>query len=250
MSNKPAPEFFTGYAETPPELSRFLTIVIAVIFVSSFLLALVLGYGVQERGNGRFGGEVKVVGILENAPYPILRTSPSPAAPLGHTYLVAGGGKNGISLLVQKLQRRPVEVQGFALRRGTLDMIVVDSEAQAVPVEPAASVQLSERVALGRYRLAGEICDGKCYPGGMRPGTGLAHKACANLCIIGGQPAIFAIQSPLAGQNFLLLADKNGGLPPNTLFDYTALPVEMDGEVSRIGDLLVFHADWSTIRKQ
>ena len=243
------PEFFVGYADAPPALARYLIKVIFSMLAGSFLLALVIGYGVQDRSGGRYSGDARATGVLFNMPYPVLRMPPSPGHPQGHAVLVAGGGKNGAAALVEKAMGRVVDLRGFALKRGTLDMIVVDDESQ---MEPAAAPLplFGAPVSLGRFRIAGEICDGKCYPGGMRPGTGLAHKACANLCITGGQPAVFAIQTPLEGQSFLLLADKDGGLPPPVLYDHTALPVELDGEVMRAGDLLIFRADWSTITKQ
>ncbi len=243
------PEFFTGYGEVPPALSRFLVKVIVGLLASSFVLALMLGLGVQDRGDGRYSGEIRATGVLFNLPYPVLRLLPTAADPQGHTMLVAGGGKIGAGDIADKAKGRVVELRGFGLKRGTLDMIVVDEESQVQPA--AAPLPLfGAPVLIGRYLIAGEICDGKCYPGGMRPGTGLAHKACANLCIIGRQPAIFAAQSPIEGQSFLLLANKDGALPPPVLYDHTALPVEIEGEVMRAGDLLIFHADWSTLRKQ
>ncbi len=246
---KSSPEFFTGYGEVPPLLSRFLAKVIGCFLGSSFLLALVLGLGVQERGDGRYSGDIRATGVLFNLPYPVLRLLPTPDRQQGHTMLVAGEGKVGAGDFADSAMGQVVELKGFALKRGTLDMIVVDAQSPIQPV--AAPLPLfGAPVAIGRYRLVGEICDGKCYPGGMRPGTGLAHKACANLCIVGKQPAIFATQSPVEGQSFLLLANVDGSLPPPILYDHTALPVELEGEVVRVGDLLIFHADWSTIRKQ
>ena len=84
----------------------------------------------------------------------------------------------------------------------------------------------------------------------MRPGTGLAHKACANLCIAGDQPAVFSAVRPVNGASFLLLAGPDGGLPPKSLYDYVALPVELEGELVRYGDLHVFKVDWSKVVRQ
>lgn len=43
--------------------------------------------------------------------------------------------------------------------------------------------------------LTGELLDGKCYLGAMKPGDGAAHRACAMLCIRGGLPALFIADS-------------------------------------------------------
>ena len=246
----PAGDFFVGYLKTPAPLAAFAARVVIAGFASAFVLALALGYELQDRGGGRFAGDTKATGVLANMPYPVLRTPPSQAYPRGHTFLVAGGGKNGAAALVEKMRGTVVDVRGFALERGTLDMIVVDGEDQVLPVAATIPPQLAPPQSLGRYRLAGEICDGKCYPGGMRPGTGLAHKGCANLCIIGGQPAVFALQAPVEGQSFLLLANSDGALPPPVIYDLVALPVELEGEVLRVGDLLILHADWTKAKRQ
>ena len=106
----------------------------------------------------------------------------------------------------------------------------------------------SAPVSLGRWRIAGEICDGKCYAGAMRPGTGLAHKACANLCIAGGVPAVFVSSSPVEGHRYFLLADETGKPAGELLKDHVAVYVEAEGEVERLDDLAVFRIDRSTIR--
>jgi hypothetical protein len=93
---------------------------------------------------------------------------------------------------------------------------------------------------LGRWRITGEICDGKCYSGSMRPGNGLAHKACANFCILGGVPPVFVSTAPVEGSSFMLLADAAGGPLPGRLYDLVALRLQLEGELERRGDLLVF----------
>ena len=91
--------------------------------------------------------------------------------------------------------------------------------------------------------MVGEICDGKCETGAMRPGNGLAHRACAILCLAGGVPPVFVTAGPVEGSGFLLLAGADGGPIPASLRALTALRVVIDGTLERRGDLLVFRAD-------
>ncbi|MGI9432480.1 MAG: hypothetical protein ACR2PQ_09715, partial [Myxococcota bacterium] len=98
-------------------------------------------------------------------------------------------------------------------------------------------------VPLGRWRLVGEICDGKCLGGAMRPGTGLSHKACANLCVTGGVPPVFVSTGAVAGSKFFLLGDAEGGPLPDRFRDFSALLIQFEGEVERRDDLLVFKVD-------
>ncbi|MEL6236793.1 MAG: hypothetical protein AAFR46_20540, partial [Pseudomonadota bacterium] len=94
-----------------------------------------------------------------------------------------------------------------------------------------------------RWRLVGEICDGKCYAGAMRPGTGLAHKACAILCLDGGVPPVFVATDEVEGAQFMMLAGPDGGAVPDAVLQQTAILVTADGEIERRGDLLVFRID-------
>ena len=110
---------------------------------------------------------------------------------------------------------------------------------------------LAPDAALGRWKLTGEICDGKCLAGAMRPGTGLAHKACANLCLTGDVPPVFVASQPLidgmAGSEFLLVAGPDGGTMAPVLLDHVGAFIAIEGEVTRRQDLLIFHADPSTV---
>lgn len=241
-------EFFVGYAATPPATARFLIKTTAGILASAFALALVLGWGMQERGAGNYGDTLATRGVLQMVPYPVLRTAPDATHPNGRAILVAGDGKIGAAETVASAKGQLVEASGAMLKRGDLDMMIIDT-ASVKPVS-SAQPQLSAPVSLGRWRIAGEICDGKCYAGAMRPGTGLSHKACANLCIMGGQAAVLATVRPIEGASFLLLADKDGKIPPARMYDLVALPVEMEGEVFRLNDLLIFHADWQSVKTQ
>ncbi|MGE6744243.1 hypothetical protein ACQKGC_28815, partial [Allorhizobium pseudoryzae] len=88
-----------------------------------------------------------------------------------------------------------MELRGSVLRRGAIQMLVVEGRGQ--PLDASSGLDPAMHEPLGRWRIAGEICDGKCYAGAMRPGSGLAHKACANLCLIGEIPAVFVTVDPV-----------------------------------------------------
>jgi hypothetical protein len=100
---------------------------------------------------------------------------------------------------------------------------------------------------LGRWRLVGEICDGKCYAGVMRPGNGIAHLACADLCLLGGVPPVFVSTGDIDGENFFWLADADGGPLPDEFYPYVALRIGVEGEVERRDDIMIFKIDLSTV---
>ena len=83
----------------------------------------------------------------------------------------------------------------------------------------------------------------------MTPGGGLAHRACASLCLIGEVPPVFVVASPVAGASFLLLAGPDGGEAPALLNDFIARPIELEGEVERLGAMMIFRVDPKKVRQ-
>jgi hypothetical protein len=240
--------FFIGWSnQTPRRLAVFAMTIAAGLVAASSLLAVTLGAATDDPGAGGFGDEVALTGVMQASPYPILRLAPDGAHPAGHAVMLAGDGKIGVQAMAETLSGKAAEVRGLLLKRGDLDMIVVNSD-NGIQASAASPTPIATAQNLGRWRLTGEICDGKCYSGVMRPGTGLAHKACASLCVSGGVPPVFVSSGPIEGSIFLLLADRGGGPAPAAMYDLIGLPVSLEGDVDRVGDLLIFRADWSTAK--
>jgi hypothetical protein len=101
----------------------------------------------------------------------------------------------------------------------------------------------------GRARLAGQIMDSKCFFGVMRPGRGKTHKACAALCIRGGIPPSFWVRDGAGSESVLLMTDAAGGPLGEAILPLVADPVEAEGEIVRVGDLLQFRADAADYRR-
>ena len=153
-------------------------------------------------------------------------------------------GKRSVKRPGRKLFGQVVDASGFLFQRGDIDMLQVQGKgslkaAAAGEGEPPPEFTPAPPESLGRWRLIGEICDSKCHLGAMRPGNGLSHKACANLCISSGAPPIFvtADEGAVEGETFLLMADRDGGPLPDRFRDYVAVLVELEGEVERLDDL-------------
>jgi hypothetical protein len=236
--------FFIGWSwRSALPLGWFLAGVVLVMAVGLTTLGLALGSHVDDPGGGNFAGDRSVTGVLLANPYPVLVADADPAHPTGHAMLLAGGGKVGVQADAARLAGRRVRIDGLAVKRGTIEMLLV---WRLEAVEGAATPP--EVQSLGGWRLTGEICDGKCYSGVMRPGAGLAHKACANVCLLGGVPPILVTTAPVAGSQFLLLADPNGRALPDALRDHVAVLQQMNGAVSRVADLLVFRTDITAAR--
>ncbi|MCB9960380.1 MAG: hypothetical protein H6843_17420 [Rhodospirillaceae bacterium] len=242
--------FFIGWAKAPTGLRPFL------IGVGLCLVVLFGGVGFiaaatqADPGSGRGGRGETAIGVLTYDPYPLLYVTESERYPTGHTLLLSGNAKFGVQDRASALDGRLVQVSGGPVARGDLDMLRLRNGPDGLSlVEGApATPEVPEPVPLGRWRLTGEICDGQCYGGAMRPGTGLAHRACANLCLIGGVPPVFVSTQAVAGEEFLLLADAEGGPVTDAVLDHVAMLVDVEGEVERRGDLLVFRIDPASLQ--
>lgn len=246
-------DFFVGYIRGVPRGSRLLILTVTLAFI-----ALMAGAGFfisatqPDPGVGRFFFQYKsFTGILETAPYPLIRVAPDDTFPNGHTLLLAGQGKRGVQNKAADLAGQVVDVGGVLLRRGDIDMLQVGGKVPLRASIEGLSDTAREAIDLsvtdlGTWRLTGEICDGKCYTGAMRPGTGIAHKACANLCLNGGIPAVFVSTEPVEGSEFFLISDQNGNTIDAALQRFVAARIQIDGQIERRGDLLVFKVDLDT----
>lgn len=248
VRGQPDAPFFIGWGKKiAPPLLRFLAVVTAGFLLASAGFALATRLSFTDPGDGHRAGATGregVVGRLEYKPYPVLRLPAKDGEP-AQTLMLSGQGKRGAPGTDALEDGAMVNVRGGIVERGDIRMI----EAGRIEAADAPSFDAAEPVPLGRWRLTGEICDGKCWTGVMRPGRGLAHKACANLCVFGGAPAVFVATDEVAGSEFFLLADAAGEpLDQETLSRFMALMIEAEGAVERLDNLNVFRMDVETVR--
>ena len=211
----------------------FLGPVVGAVAIGCGALALALAVGTGDPGGGDVLGEMRIEGTLIADPYPMIVTDADQ-----HTVLLSGGGKRGVQAEARPLDGKRVRAFGAHARRGDRDMLLV-YELAAAPGEAIAQV----REDLGTWRLTGEICDGKCVLGVMRPGNTVAHKACANVCLIGGVPPVFVATTPVHGTRYLLMGGPDNRELPDAFRDNTGVIRRMDGTLERIGDAIVFRTD-------
>ena len=250
--SKLAPDpFFIGWQKTVPSgLRRFLLAVVLVVLSAAAALGVLLSAAVDDPGGGEAfwdAGPQTLRGVVTVTPYPTLHLPPDAAHPAGRAILLSGIGKTGVEA-DPALEGRLVEARGAMLKRGTQDQMQVEPPG-LVPVDGAEAASPPAVTPLGRWRITGEICDGKCWNGAMRPGTGITHRACASLCLIGGIPPVFVSTRPVAGSDILLLGGPDGGPMPPALLDHVGLRVTLEGRVERRGSLTVFLADPASLRR-
>lgn len=246
----PQGPFFVGYLPIPKPL-RMVLVPVAVCAVTFFAaFAFAVGGTQDSPGDGRLRfdlGRQTVTGVLELQPYPVIHvTEGSENVDVGETLMMSGAGKFGVIEQAGEIGPSGATVTGIILNRGSIRMLQIPNRNRDIA---AAEVDATapEAIDLGRWRLAGEICDGKCLSGAMRPGRGLAHKACAELCILGGVPPVFVSTQPVEGHEFLMIGSADGGPISDALLDRTGVYIAIEGRVEERGGLAVFLADETTI---
>lgn len=247
MSDKP---FFIGFLPAPAGLRGFLIGAAALLVAIMAAAGFALGTAQDDPGEGTFRfdyGRQTVKGVVELVPYPLIHvTEGNDNIQPGETFFMSAGGKAGVGDRAAPFDGKVVQVSGVMLERGDLYMLQLRGGRNGLRgAEGSGSVPEVED--LGRWRLAGEICDGKCLSGAMRPGRGLAHKACANLCLLGDVPPVFVSSQPVEGSEFLLITGPDGTKLPEEAYDYVAQYVSVEGQIRRHGDLLVFAIDPATL---
>jgi hypothetical protein len=182
-------EFYIGYE---PDMPNGLARRIRITAIATLILGAAVA-GMLVIAQGRFAsasfeyGRVRVFdGRLVEYPYPALLGS-GEVDPT--SYWLVGLGKHGVSQLTADRDGRLVRVRGSLIERDGDRMIEVRSleviaDRAAQPLAPLRS--------LGPVALNGEIVDGKCHLGVMKPGEGPTHRDCAVRCLLGRITPLFA----------------------------------------------------------
>jgi len=238
--------FYVGYLPLPSPHKRFVAGLVSLLVVG------MIGMGALIASTQRSPGKTAVVsvemgtwsGTVYNEPYPMMIHDD------GSIHLLMGMGKFSVADTAAEFEGLRCEVDGWALDRSNrraiqLDMSdtalrAVSGKVQPKPIESAAS---------GSIELIGEIVDGKCFLGMMKPGDGKTHKACATLCIEGGLPPMFASASQSeSGQLPLVLVDGSTELPSGVL-ELVGEPVQITGQLSMFGTLPILRMNTGSVQR-
>ncbi len=243
-------DFFVGYLNQVPSRLRRFAIVAGLFWIAALaVLSFVLVTPTLDPGHGQYldlADGTTFTGVVEARPYPVLRI-PATAQKPAHRMMLAGEGKQGLQDWANRMEGQSVTLSGAVLKRGDLDMLLVADPPLANP-DARTSTAATMPIPRGRWRLEGEICDGKCYAGAMNPGTGLAHKACANLCLEGGLPPVFVTRLPVSGSTFFLMADAEGGPLARSILDHTGQPIELEGVIEIWDDMPVLNVSAGSLK--
>ena len=248
-TNPAEDEFFSGYSRLPKSIKRFLFRFIPLLFVGVAIFGFLVPRLHDQFNSGKFArGELQ--GFLVGEPVPHLlvpRKGKVEAGSKFSRYLLSAPNKAAVSAKVTDHAGKWVNIKGTVVHRNNLTLVATGA---AEPTEaPANAPAVPEPgIELGEFSLKGEILDGKCYPGVMKPGQGKTHRACAIRCISGGVPAVFLSQNDQGDPLYFLLADSAGKAVNKQVLDLVADPIEITGKVTQYGDFFLLKADPSTYK--
>jgi len=254
-----ADSMFIGWAPMPRIDRRFLLGALPVALATTSGASYLVASNLSDPGAGAWltGATHTVTGVLSADPYPMIRV-PDDQAPAGmRSVLIVAEGKCTSGLKLKEESGRLVKADGVLVERKGRQMLEVPlfldkwlSEAGSANIRQLSSDLVSPiEKPLGTARLRGNIMDTKCFFGVMRPGRGKTHKACASLCIRGGIPPSFWARTRDGRESVLLMTDAAGGPIGQDVLPLVADPVEAEGEIVLVGDLLQFRADVSAYKR-
>jgi hypothetical protein len=238
-------DFYVGYDTPIPRGARrlvFGSVAIAVLLASAVAIVAAAFQAPIAPAAFAYGQRDTFTGVVRVDPYPTLET------PTERLLLVAPG-KHGADEMMRLFVGRRVTLEGaLIVREGRRMIEVAPGFVREVTADGHAAPQ--EVVAdLGAVTLSGEIVDGKCFLGVMRPGEGTVHRDCARACLRGGLPALFSVRTD-DGQHRIvtLVADPHGSLAGAAAL--VGRPVSISGrlEIRQPGAELVLRTNVASIR--
>ena len=235
--------FYVGYQpKAPQSAGRLMKAVVVTLFLLSICISLLVVTSQQPFASSsfEFGTFKPYQGVLLEQPYPMLLSG-------ARQFLLVAPGKRGVAMLFRGKDTRAVSVEGSLIQRGEDSMLEIRPESiqQFASTEP-----VPEATRIGRFRFRGEIVDTKCHFGVMNPGSGKVHRDCAIRCISGGIPPGLFVRDAQGQEGTLLLADLNGNALGRNILPFAGKPVNVSGDLYRLGKLLVFRVEPGSFRKE
>ena len=240
-------EFYVGYLPMPPAQRHFIKLLIAFSLFWALTLSAVLVMSMRSPGEAvwQSGQAEQWAGILIEKPYPMLIGENDSGS-----WLVVNMGKTGAHDRLDAAFNHRVVLSGYELHRQGRRIIELELSADAIEIlaeiEPSEAPEFSSQNG-HEVELVGEIVDGKCYLGAMKPGDGFGHRACATLCLEGGLPPMFAAETESGSKLYpLLIVDDSTTLSPEIIAQ-VACRVRIKGTLSTFAGLPMLSAESSDI---
>lgn len=255
--SSPSDEFFIGWLTVPAGYARRVRRASIALLVLAPLLAILASATQRSPGAGQWEDqrEVTLEGMAYCRPYAMLRTADKQSNDAVRTFLLVESGKFGAVERLRPFDGQAVVVRGTILHRdGRWMLELVDDDSAVRPLAtPTVSVPMRllwPQQSQSQHRaVKGEIIDPKCFLGGMKPGGGKTHKACATLCISGGIPPMLYAHADDGKPVYYLLIAHDGTAVNESILPFVGDLVDLVGDVTDADGLLMLRIDPKEIER-
>lgn len=256
-------EFYIGYMPKAPKgLARFAKIFVIVLFIimggTSYFLAS--SHNHITNGTYEFGELTELTGVIRMGPVPHIRIIADADGKIGKNIMLIDFGKFGAKTSVEKMQEQigsnisefEVTIRGTLIYQDGFTLLELTEKEKALQsyekLEQASRYQLFP-TAMVTKSLIGEIVDPKCYFGSMKPAQSKPHRSCASLCISGGIPPVYVVQTPQKTAEYYIIKGLEGEDLNDQILDFVADPTRIEGMVTELGEWKVLYMDPEKIRR-
>ncbi len=240
--------FFVGYLNMPMALKKFYIPLTALLLAASMFIGYTIANSQQATGAASWLTDKPqtMQGLIKLEPYPVLhRFNPDNPDQLESVLLVRQG-KRGATKFAQSLDGQLVNVTGFGIYRGGWSMLELRSseDIQTLSEDDTTNglldklAQETQPKSLGEISFTGEVADSKCFLGVMKPGEGVVHRACADVCLIGGIPAMLLVEGDDQQRYGYMLTAQDGKSASTMIAQYAGETMQVSGELMQKGSLL------------
>ena len=248
--------------KAPKRIARFVMAFVALLFIVMGSMSFFLSTTHNHINNGtyEFGELTELKGVINMEPVPHIRILVGPRGRVGKNIMLIGYGKFGARSSVEKMAEKigrdidqvEVTIRGTLIYQdGFTLMELTEKENALLNHEPIKNPDMynSLQLATGIQSLTGEIIDPKCYFGSMKPAQNKPHKSCAALCISGGIPPMYVVQTEQKTAKYYILKGLNGEDINEEVLDFVAEGTNVAGKVVQLNEWNVLYIDPSKIRK-
>ena len=258
MKNRNSAPFFVGYLDMPNALKKFYVPLSLGMLVFSAMMGYIFASQQSSIADATWQTEstVTFTGLLTVDPYPVLHRIHPQESEEVESVLLVRQGKFSAEEFATSFSGQMVSITGFPISRGGWTMLELRSAEDIIAIDKdqadhAAVIRTKvAAVSLGNVTLIGEIADSKCFLGVMKPGEGTVHKACAEVCLLGGIPTMLVVRDQSDNRYGYILTLPDGGSASGLLAERAADDVEIYGELMQKGDLLYLRMSSDSIKSE
>ncbi|MFY0593845.1 hypothetical protein [Roseivirga sp.] len=256
-------EFYIGYLpKAPKRIARFVMVFVLLLFVVMGSVSFFLSTSHDHINNGtyEYGELTELKGVIQMEPVPHIRVLADDAGKVGKNIMLIDFGKFGARSSVEKMQEKTggnisdfeVTIRGTLVYQDGFTLLELTEKDKALlNHQPLNNSTRYEAITSNStsVSLMGEIVDPKCYFGSMKPAQNKPHKSCASLCIAGGIPPVYVVQTEQQLAEYYIIKGVNGEDINNEILDFVAEGVNIQGKVEKHNEWNIIYIDPSQIQR-